>query len=123
MLPPSQRILLAEDDDQVRKLVAMLFSCLGCDVIEAADGLEAVNIARAHDSLRLAIIDSDMPNMDGLTAVRLVRDLRPNLPIVLCSGARYALADVPGATDLLPKPFGIDEARALLIRHGCTPAI
>jgi two-component system chemotaxis response regulator CheY len=123
MSAPSQRVLLAEDDDQVRKLVAMLFSCLGCDVIQATDGIEAVNIARSHDSLRLAIIDSDMPNMDGLTAVRLIRDLRPTLPIVLCSGSRYALANVPGATDLLPKPFGIDAARALLIRHGCSPAL
>ena len=123
MSPPPQRILLAEDDDQVRKMVAMLFGCLGCDVIEASDGLEAVAVAQAQSGLRIAIIDSDMPNMDGLTACRLVRDLHPQLPIVLSSGARYRIDDVPGVTDLLPKPFGLDEARALLIRHGCTPAL
>lgn len=121
MAPHQHNVLLAEDDAQVRRLVSMIFGHLGCAVIQAVDGVEAVEVARSEAPLGMAVIDSDMPKMDGLTAVRLVRELRPDIPIVLCSGAQYALDDVPGATDLLPKPFGIDQVRALLARHGCAP--
>lgn len=113
------RILIVDDDAPVRGAMRALFGCLGCDVIEAENGERALALIEAqHPQLRLAIIDSRMPGMAGPEVCRLAHDIAPALPLVLCSGAPHDLDQLPGVVDLLPKPFGLKDARALLARHG-----
>jgi CheY-like chemotaxis protein len=103
-------ILIADDDPLLRRtLVDMLGAA--ADVIEAADGAEAVRLAveRQPD---VALIDLVMPKLDGLDAIRRLRTTCPDLKIIAISGGgrnRYLdildLADRLGADAVLAKPF------------------
>ena len=67
------KVLVAEDYDDARNIMAMVLQTAGFQVFEARDGVEALEVAR---SLRPTIIVMDMfmPNMDGLAATRALRD-------------------------------------------------
>ncbi len=121
------RILIADDDDGLRHLLSLVLCREGCEVIEAADGTEA--LARAYDSSpTLVLLDVMMPGLDGFDVCRKLRsDQRTHrMPIVFVS----ALADVKqrnellklGADDCISKPIGprdlITRVRGVMERHG-----
>jgi CheY-like chemotaxis protein len=118
------RILVVDDDEPVRNAMRALFGCLGCEVVDAADGVQALALIRAEPTrFELVIVDSRMPGMSGPEVCQKAHAIAPDVPLVLCSGAPHDLTRLEGVRDLLPKPFGLKDARALLTRHGLTPAI
>jgi signal transduction histidine kinase/CheY-like chemotaxis protein len=82
------RVLLAEDNAMNMEVARALLQNLGCDVTVAADGIELVEIYKAQ-SFDLAFVDLQMPRMDGLAAVREIRQYEKtagiHTPIVACS--------------------------------------
>jgi len=120
------RILVADDDVDIRELVVLKLTSMGHLVVAVADGAAAV---RACQEQRpdLAVLDVMMPGLSGLDAVRLIRaeaDLT-NLPVILLT-ARAQEADVEtgfgsGADDYVTKPFSPRElasrVEALLARE------
>jgi PAS domain S-box-containing protein len=66
------RVLLAEDHDINRKVVELMLDCIGCDLTSVEDGEEAVKAVMAH-RYDIVLMDMQMPVMDGLTAIRLIR--------------------------------------------------
>ncbi len=76
-------ILIAEDHDDVRNLTKMMVEMLGHKVIEAADGFEALEIARKYHP-DLILMDIAMPIMNGVVASKLIKETRAcrNTPIV-----------------------------------------
>ena len=67
------KVLVAEDYDDARDIMAMVLESAGFQVLEARDGVEALEAARSfHPSV--IVMDMFMPNMDGLTATRALRD-------------------------------------------------
>ncbi|MFH0982691.1 MAG: response regulator [Planctomycetota bacterium] len=102
-------ILVAEDDVQILRVLAMWFSRNGHDVVECRDGAEALE-ALAETGVDLIVADVNMPRVDGLELVRVVRRERQlDLPIVVLS-SRCDQSSI--ATDLAvygirvhPKPF------------------
>ena len=76
-------ILIAEDHDDVRNLTKLMVEMLGHKVIEAADGFEALELARKHRP-DLILMDIAMPVMNGVVASKLIRETRAcrNTPIV-----------------------------------------
>ena len=86
MIRPSHRILLADDDLEVRRGVAELLAGLGLEVLQAASGLEAVEMLRAGERLRGALFDMYMPGCTGIEALSLLRRERGDLPCILYSG-------------------------------------
>jgi len=66
-------ILVVDDSASIRQMVAYTFQSVGYKVIEAADGIEGLAKAHAHD-IDLVLSDQHMPNMDGLTLVNTLRD-------------------------------------------------
>jgi len=112
-----QTVLVAEDDEDIRTLVAYRMEKAGYAVLQARDGEEAVSLALEHRP-DLAIIDVMMPRLDGYEATRQLRerDETKRMPIILLT-ARAQEADVQrgfeaGADDYIRKPFSPQELRA-----------
>lgn len=72
MVTPT-RVLIAEDYDDARDIMTLILTSAGFEVLEARDGLEALDAARTKKPA-VIVMDMFMPNMDGLTATRALRD-------------------------------------------------
>ncbi len=110
-------ILVADDDDDIRQLVAYRMEKAGYEVVQARDGEEAVALAAEHLPA-LAILDVMMPKADGYEVTRRLRDREETsrIPIILLT-ARAQEADVQrgfdaGADDYIRKPFSPQELRS-----------
>jgi len=106
------KILIVDDEEQVRNLIVSLFSNYGHVCETAKDGGEALETIRKN-SFDSAVIDIVMPVMDGITLTRELVNLYPNLPIMIMTGhadehsAGSAIA--AGAREFIKKPFSIGE--------------
>lgn len=115
------RILVAEDSSTVRRLVAARLAADGYDVLEAADGEQALALAREQRP-DLLVLDKVMPKMDGFEVVVALRDDPQTraLPIVMLT-ERTDEEDVLGGLKLgvdeyMPKPFSPHELSARVQR-------
>jgi signal transduction histidine kinase/CheY-like chemotaxis protein len=80
-------VLVAEDEEHLRRAIQRMFKRLGYEVLAAADGMAALQCFRERaDDLRFAMIDIAMPRMDGWTTLEAIRELRPDFPVILTSG-------------------------------------
>jgi len=81
------KILFADDEPEIRNLARIVLSQSGFDVIEASDGIEAVELFNLHkDELRLAILDVMMPGKTGLEVYDEISASCPTMPVILSSG-------------------------------------
>ncbi|RME87684.1 MAG: response regulator, partial [Zetaproteobacteria bacterium] len=78
--------LVADDEPLVRRLTARVLAQMGFSVLEAEDGEQAVEIARAHPEIELAVVDMRMPKMNGDAALAEIKRMRPDLKAVILSG-------------------------------------
>ena len=104
---------------EVRSYLKVALSCRGYNVEFAQDGDEALQCVRADgNSLSLVLMDILMPHKDGLEALREMRALRPDLPVIMLSGAssscNIVTAMKAGAADFLPKPVSHEDLRSAL---------
>jgi two-component system cell cycle sensor histidine kinase/response regulator CckA len=82
-----ETILLVDDEALVRRIGRTLLTKLGYQVLEAADGLEALEVCRTRgDEIRLVLLDLTMPNLTGKETFARLREVRPELPVLICSG-------------------------------------
>jgi len=109
-------VLLVEDEPILRKIGTAVLSQLGIQVLQAKDGVEAVEIFRQHaGDIRCVVCDLTMPRMDGWETLAALRKLAPSLPVILASGydAAHAMAgehaELPQA--FLSKPYQLQELR------------
>ena len=111
----TKRILIAEDDEQVRHSLATILEEVGYSVVEASNGKEVLQDLKRSADLCLVLTDIVMPEMEGLELIKHLRRHHPNLPIVAMSGTfegRFLnAARMLGAKETLQKPF---EREALL---------
>lgn len=109
----SETILVAEDDQGVRALLAEVLKSYGYEVILAEDGVEAVEKFRLHEGqIRLVLMDMIMPRMNGRDAYEAIRKYRP-VNILFLSGYTADYIESRGLTDvgpeLLMKPVQPEE--------------
>nr|WP_325194656.1 response regulator transcription factor [uncultured Oscillibacter sp.] len=109
------RILVVEDDNGTRRLMEDILADSGYEPVPARDGLEALRIME-HRHIDLIVMDVMMPNMDGYTLTRQLREADYTLPILMVT-ARAAQADKRkgfrlGVDDYMTKP--VDEEEMLL---------
>lgn len=106
------RILFVEDEDIVRGIAARLLRQRGYEVLEAADGEEALEIIEAENGrFDLLISDVIMPGLDGPSMLKRARPLLGNVPVMFISGYAEAefsdLLDNEANISFLPKPLDI----------------
>ncbi len=114
-------VLLIEDDKDVRKMAAMMLTHLRYKVLEAKDGVEAMEIFQQHqDKIRCVLSDLTMPRMDGWDTLAALRKLSPGIPVVLSSGYDEAQvmagehSELPNA--FLGKPYQLKGLRETINR-------
>ena len=101
------RILVVEDDRVHRKIIREILAPHGYDVMEAADGIEAIHMQRDH-GFDLILTDVVMPGMEGIETVRDLPRLYPDLRIIAISAYKegyLAAAEKLGAMATIEKPF------------------
>lgn len=80
-------VLIADDDDIFLTITGVMVNTHGLPVMKARDGIEAVDLYRAHaDNIACVMLDIHMPHMDGIMAFRHLRKLRKDLPVIIASG-------------------------------------
>lgn len=125
MTPGNVRVLVVEDESNIRELVCLHLRHEGYTCNAVADGQAALALTRA-ETFDLLVLDLMLPGLDGLSLCRAVRNGRVNadVPILMLTARREEADKVvgleSGADDYLTKPFGVRElvarARALLRR-------
>jgi two-component system OmpR family response regulator len=117
------RLLVVEDEPQISDLVAASLRYEGCEVRSAADGDQALRLAREFKP-DAVVLDVMLPGQDGLTLLRRLREEDQTLPVLFLT-ARDSVEDRvaglgAGADDYVTKPFSLEElvarVRALLRR-------
>src|SRR5262249_16238340 len=110
---------VVDDEPVFRSAVSTILRRAGFHIIEAQDGLEACEIVRAiGTSIELLLTDLQMPRMDGLSLIESVRELHPEIPVLLMTGSQ--LENGPGSYAVLNKPIS-REALLRAVRSAIVP--
>jgi PAS domain S-box-containing protein len=117
-------ILLVDDHAEVRSTTAAVLSEQGHEVVEAANGAEALDALRRRDcDYDLLISDYAMPHLSGAEFVREARNLCPGVPALIITGyaEARAVSGRPEGVEILLKPF-TESALEAAIERACSPA-
>ena len=107
-------ILIVDDEELIATMLAEHLQGLGCRTFQASNGEEALDIIKQHgDELDVAVLDLNMPVMDGKSAYTKMTELKPDLKVLLASG--YTLKGsaeeilTKGAQGFIQKPYSLDN--------------
>ncbi len=117
------RVLVVDDEPQIRRSLRVALRANGYQVEEAADGEHGLDVAASHPPA-LIILDLALPDMDGVEVVRRLREWATHVPIIVLSArgdddAKVRALD-EGADDYVTKPFSMTELLARMrvaLRH------
>jgi two-component system response regulator AtoC len=114
-------VLVVEEDREVREYLAMALRCFPYKVTTAEDGLEALeHLKAATGEIAAVLLDFVLPNRDGFGSLHDIRQLYPELPVILMSGSPSPLTVVTamknGATDFLAKPVTHEDVQKAITR-------
>ena len=121
------RLLVVDDEPNIRELLSASLRFAGFDVTTAADGQQALTAAR-KERPDLMVLDVMMPGVDGFEVVRRLRSEGVHAPVLFLTAKDSTEDKVTGLTlggdDYVTKPFSLEEVvariRAILRRHGAT---
>ena len=111
-------VLVVDDEPTIRAVIVRVLKATGWEGVEAESGTAAVEMVQTH-AIDLALIDYTMSPMNGIDTFHAIRQLKPDLPIVLMSGSLQPEIEelrTIGEADYLAKPFQIQELRRALQR-------
>lgn len=111
------KILVAEDEENIREFIVINLKRAGFDVIEAVDGLDAYEKYMLNpDEIAIAVLDIMMPRMDGLELCKKLRAMSNNIGIMMLTAKTQEMDKVNGlllgADDYVTKPFSPSEFTA-----------
>ena len=112
-----KKVLVAEDESSIREFVVINLKRNGYDVVEAADGAQAIEKYKAcNGDIDVAILDIMMPYVDGLEVCKQLRAMNANLGIIMLTAKTQEMDKVTGllvgADDYVTKPFSPSELMA-----------
>jgi signal transduction histidine kinase/ActR/RegA family two-component response regulator len=112
------RVLIVDDQEEVREIAAIHLMSLGYEIAQAANGRAALDILEGGRGagVDVLLVDYAMPGISGAEVIRAARLMRPDLPAVLMTGYADAdgLGEDPRHVALLKKPFRLHELEAAL---------
>ena len=110
------RVMLVDDSRTIRNIQKNVLSQLGhTDILEAGDGIEALGVLEKESGNppNLILIDWNMPNMDGITLVRKIRETDKTTPLIMCTTEaqkdRVIEAIKAGVNNYVVKPFNVES--------------
>lgn len=115
----AKKVLIVEDYEDTREFMKILLESYGYKVIEAADGIEAIDRVRQHHP-DLILMDISLPVVDGLTATRAIREFDeqsrtvPIIAVTAFGKNYYKKAIEAGCNDLIDKPVDFDSLEPIL---------
>ncbi|MBC7232599.1 MAG: response regulator [Chloroflexi bacterium] len=116
---PDERILIVEDEPDIRDMCTRALAREGYQVTGASNGAEAIQMAKEQD-FDLLLTDIRMPGMNGLQAYRAIQQLRPDIVGVVITAYGSVETAIEalklGAEDFLLKPFSLEELRTAISR-------
>ena len=121
------KILVADDEQLIRKLINDCLSKEGHEVIEAEDGLQALNVFKKNKDIDMALLDIMMPEIDGWEVCRKIRETS-GIPVILVSARSQDFDQImgfeSGADDYVTKPFSLtilSKRVDALLKRGASP--
>ncbi len=115
----SKSILIVDDEKNIRLTLCQALEILSVEVDTAADGEEALSKLKGKE-FQLILLDLRMPGMDGMEVLRRVREIRPDIRVIILTAYGTIESAVEamklGAVDFIQKPFSPDEIRGLVSR-------
>lgn len=115
----SVTILLADDEDELRRTVAEVLESFGYNVMQARDGLEAIDLfSEHHPRIDLLVLDVVMPHYGGPALAKMLHQISPRVPVLFATG--YDRSHVLGYSDstrrdhVLTKPFDFNEMQRVI---------
>ena len=110
-----KELLIVDDQLGIRLLLNEVFKKEGYSTHLAANGIEALQLVKQQSNISLVLLDMKMPNMDGIEILKRMKEIRPNLPVVMMTA--YGELDIIdeamqiGAVCYFTKPFDIFDVR------------
>lgn len=114
-----KKVLVVEDYDDARRFMKFLLETNGYQVIEASDGIEAIDKFKQEDP-DIVLMDISLPTVDGLTATKAIRELEGDssrLPIIAVTAFGkfyYKQAIEAGCDELINKPVDFETIESIL---------
>jgi len=118
----AKRVLIVDDEENIRELTRLALEAAGYEVVEAANGLEAFAIIGSDESWDAVLLDQKMPGMVGIEILRRLTVMLPTTPVIMMTA--YASVDLAveamklGATDFVRKPMTPE-----ILRNALTAAL
>ncbi|QQO17032.1 response regulator [Bradyrhizobium diazoefficiens] len=98
-------VLVVDDDSSVLEMLVNMLEDLGCDVVSARSGEEALAQLGQNERISILITDINMPGMDGHELAELATRVRPNLKVLQLSGREPRRGGLP----MIRKPFSFED--------------
>jgi len=118
-VPPQYKILVVDDEDNIRTLVQTMLTQEGRHVALAAKGKDAIAMFK-KERPNLTILDIDMPDIDGITVLREIRTIDPQAKVMIFTGGDSPSVErearALGVTDFLQKGFALPSIAELQSR-------
>ncbi len=113
------RLLLVDDEEDLRTVLGQELSAAGYEVVTAPDGVEAIRILQT-EKFDVALLDIQMPNKDGIAVLKHLSENHPSTIAIILTGHAdlyHAMeAKKYGAREFISKPFQIDDVTSTLQR-------
>jgi CheY-like chemotaxis protein len=116
-----ERILLVDDEEPITEMLRQILERLGYQVTARTSSVEALKAFQSQPgNFDLVITDTTMPNMTGIELCRAITKIRPDIPVVLCTGFSETIteekADAAGIKGFIMKPVSIREMAGVIRR-------
>ncbi len=114
-----KNILVVDDEENIREIITEFLDTLGYSVVSAKDGEEALRMCTKY-SFDLVVTDIRMPKLNGLKLLQMLKQIFPNLPVILMTGYQPSKSQEEAMTTkadaYLLKPFSLSSLREILLK-------